>query len=180
MAKSKRLSKKKSPSRLEWNEAQVALLGTASDQTVAKHLGVTVNAIARQRYRRGIPAFGASQQESQTKWGKRQLAKLGKVPDSAIAEAMGINITTVANKRRSLGIEAFGHSNQKRALSDAAIKLLGSLPDTQVAKMLGTHRRFVMLKRRELGILNYTKSRNEADWVSPPGRCMNKRQQMLT
>ena len=74
------------PSRREWTEEQLALIGTGSDRAVALALGLPLNVVAYQRTRMGISLLAE-------RWKEHEIALLGTAPDSQLAQAGEISFS---------------------------------------------------------------------------------------
>ena len=81
-----------------WTAEEIALLGTAPDEEVARRVGRTLNAVRFMRDRLGIsrPAGG--------RWRGEELVLLGTLPDREVARKLGRSLQSVAQKRTKLGI----------------------------------------------------------------------------
>lgn len=76
-------------------------LGSASDAKIARSIGVSASAVARQRIARGIEAYAPKLDIDWDNCG------LGRMPDTAIADALGVSPGCVAHKRQERGIRPF-------------------------------------------------------------------------
>ncbi|MEW6439281.1 MAG: hypothetical protein AB1508_19185 [Pseudomonadota bacterium] len=90
-----------------WNSRELALLGTASDRTVARWLARSVRAVENARRARGIPGASGRGYGGVT-WTPERDALLGLAPDRAVADELGTSHASVGRRRRKLGIPAFG------------------------------------------------------------------------
>lgn len=86
----------------QWTQAQLALLGQASDVDVARRIGTTMAVVRGKRYGLGIVAY------KPVFWTADRLALLGTVPDRELAQQLGTSFAAVAKKRGVLKIPAFG------------------------------------------------------------------------
>ena len=156
--------------RFVWPNVAIKLLGTASDEAIAKKLGLHATRVQAKRKRLGISSFGKSTDDKRHRWTKRELKLLGKERDTVIAKRIGINPSTVAWKRRGLGIPSLSKDNRNTGasviLTRKQIKQLGAAPDLVLAKEWGMHRHQVALYRRELGIENFV-TRSLAELWTP-------------
>ena len=84
-----------------WTLEKIALLGTDSDATIAKRLGVSPSRIFLQRSRRGIPAH-KSMKRPNYKWGQTELDLLRTYTDREIAKITGRSLREIAAKRREV------------------------------------------------------------------------------
>ena len=82
----------------KWTPVEIALLGTAQDETIAKLVGRTKANVQAARTRYGIPARRTSS------WTPEEIQLLGKMPDKRVAKLVNRSGPTVAQKRVSLGI----------------------------------------------------------------------------
>ena len=147
--------------RLEWNEHQIGLLGTASDCEVARILQIGPTSVAAKRNRLRIAPFGKSNRDKTHVFPKKAIALLGTLPDREIAERFAISADAVRWKRRSLGLAPQRPGRRGREWTKKEVKLLGKMPDATLAKKLGIRRRVVALKRAELGIPNLRSATRE-------------------
>jgi predicted helicase len=76
-------------------------LGSASDARIAREIGVSATAVARQRIARGIEAYAPKRDIDWDDCG------LGMMPDTAIAKTLGVSAGCVAHKRQERGIRPF-------------------------------------------------------------------------
>lgn len=90
----------------DWSPSEDALLGTDTDEAIARRLGRSQNSVMIRRRALGIPAAIASRGR-RGEWTDAALALLGKVPDRVVAARVGVSVTAVFSKRRTLGIPAF-------------------------------------------------------------------------
>ena len=81
-----------------WEKWEIALLGKAPDEEVARQIGRNEAAVAAKRRSLGIP------KKLPEYWTPDKIALLGAMSDSDVARQIGRNPVTVAAKRRSLGI----------------------------------------------------------------------------
>ena len=84
----------------EWTPAEDAMLGSASDQAIAKRLGRTTQSVSGRRRGLGIPRYGRN-------WAKSEDALLGTKPDYAVAAILGVSYNIVGNRRKELGIPSW-------------------------------------------------------------------------
>ena len=147
--------------RLEWNEHQIGLLGTASDSEVARMMQIGATSVAAKRNRLRIAPFGESNRDKAHVFPKKAVALLGTVPDREIADRFEVSVDAVRWKRRSLGLAPQRQGRLGRDWTRKELKLLGKMPDATLAEMLGIRRRVVALKRAELGIPNLQSVTNE-------------------
>ncbi len=86
--------------RIRWTAQADALLGTATDNTIAAQLGVTLDAVNARRRKLGIATFSAGP----LAWTAEMEALLGTDTDPAIAKRLGVNAHQVRFRRQQLGI----------------------------------------------------------------------------
>ena len=91
-----------------WTQADLTLLGQASDVAVAKAIGTTVPVVRGKRYALKIAAY------IPVFWDAEKEALLGTVPDRELAQRLGTTFSAVAKRRGVLKIPAFGNW-QRRA-----------------------------------------------------------------
>jgi len=139
---------------IAWTPAQIAVLGTMSDQQAAKTIGVTRNAAFSKRVSFGIPAHGKSRTQAAYPWKSSDIKKLGKLSDNKLATQLGISDSVVTSKRNSRGIGASQPflGEGRRPWTGKELAMLGKKPDTVVVKLTGRGRRHVRAKRECLGI----------------------------
>jgi hypothetical protein len=81
-----------------WTAEEVALLGTAPDEEVARRIGRTPNAVRVMRDRLGIPRPAGG------RWREEDMALLGVLPDREVARKLRRSLQSVTQKRIQLGI----------------------------------------------------------------------------
>jgi hypothetical protein len=99
----------------KWPREALALLGTMSDEQVAKRLGTHRGCVSVKRYALGIPRFNPPYQ-----WTRKTLALLGRKPDGELARELGVTTRIVEKKRYKLGIPS--HRSRLRARAAALLK----------------------------------------------------------
>ena len=115
-----------------WDSEKISLLGTISDEALAKHLGIKRTQVFTKRNSCGIAAF----RKIGLKWNQKATRLLGKKSDQRVAEILELAKTTVANKRRSLGIASFAHKTKLwRTWTENELALLGKHTDLEVARV---------------------------------------------
>lgn len=82
-----------------WSAEEIAILGSESDEVVARRLSRSVSAVVTKRCHLGIPAFGRY-------WNAKREKFLGTDTDQAVAEYLGITRSAVMNHRMHLRIPA--------------------------------------------------------------------------
>jgi DNA-binding CsgD family transcriptional regulator len=137
-----------------WDDKKIALLGTMSDEALAKHLGINWVQVYLKRSSLGIASF---RKYRSIEWCHETILLLGKKSDQAVAKILGIATTTVIQKRHSLGIASFlEQSNSRHLWSEEELAMLGKSTDKEVAQRLNIAAHCVMDKRRSLGIKAFT------------------------
>jgi hypothetical protein len=81
-----------------WAAEDIALLGTAPDEEVARRTGRTAAAVRRKRWALDIPNPAGS------RWTAEDMALLGTLPDREVARRVGRSLQSVTQKRIKLGI----------------------------------------------------------------------------
>jgi hypothetical protein len=139
------------PPRRQWLDDELALLGTNSDQEVAKALGLRVSVVKRKRLMLGISRRAPP-------WNDQEIALLGTVPDSQLGRTLRKSASAVQRKREKLGIP----SVVSKPWTQAEITLLGTASDIEVGRKLGRAQSCIQSKREQLGIpafvLRWTKA----------------------
>jgi hypothetical protein len=129
------------PPRRQWSVEEIAMLGTDTDNTIARALGLPMKVVRNERLRLGIP--GVSQ-----RWQEHEIAVLGTEPDSQIAQSLGKSLQSVRQKRAHLGIPTF----LLKPWTEKEIALMGTASDPEVGRKLGRTSSCVQSKREHLGI----------------------------
>jgi hypothetical protein len=81
-----------------WSDADLALLGTLTDDEVARRTGRSWNAVRQKREELGIPNPAAG------RWAAEEIALLGTRADEEVARGLGRSPRPVIRMRRKLGI----------------------------------------------------------------------------
>lgn len=144
----------------EW----IPLLGTASDQVLAKRWGVSTSAVSLWRGRHKVAAWGSTRPypRAQNRVGPFQcpdhvVPRLGTVADPAIAEECGVSNPIARRWRVERGIGPFRRHHRKQAsVPREWDALVGTMPDRTLALKLGISKSKVYVRRRKLGIPAYT------------------------
>lgn len=110
------------------------MLGTVSDRTLAKQLGMNQATVRRQRHLQGRESFKNSRSAAIGK--PEALAQLGKVTDCHLASLRGIDSESVRQKRRSLGIPSSSPSRHRK-WTEAEGALMGTASGLEVAAQVG-------------------------------------------
>ncbi|MBA3709074.1 MAG: hypothetical protein H0W83_09680 [Planctomycetes bacterium] len=128
----------------------VALFGTMTDGEVARRCHRTVNVVAGQRLRLGIPAYRPSRYP---RWTARRIALLGSASDEDLAARWGCSKTSVRMKRISHGVPAFWTGRlHHAAVSPAILARLGQWSDKRIAREYGLSPSDIGAIRRGRGI----------------------------
>jgi len=128
------------PARHEWTDSEIALLGTDSDRSIAKMLGITRHAVFAQRHRLNIPRVIKH-------WTEAECKLLGTATDDEIARKLGRTVRSVRWKRDHLGIP-----NPRTVWTEQELKLVGTDSDRAVAQKLARGLSEVRDKRVQLKI----------------------------
>ena len=129
-----------------WTADEERLLGTMSDQDLAKGLSRTVRAIALRRHQLGIPKFHSRRRP----WTQAEEALLGTIPDRRFARKFKRSVRSVIVHRCEKGSPLL--KRQKHRWRPADDNLLGVRPDAEVALLLGITKLAVSRRRQRLGI----------------------------
>ncbi len=124
-----------------WTEAELALIGTGSDLSVANALGLPFKLVAYKRRRMRIPLLVQ-------RWTEHELALLGRASDYRISRTLGKSHKAIRRKREKLGIPTFA----RKPWSEAEIALLGKEPDYELGRKFARPTTSVRFKRTQLGI----------------------------
>jgi hypothetical protein len=81
-----------------WTKRQLALLGKAPDEEVARRIGRTAEAVRQRRELLGIPNPAGN------RWRAEDIAQLGTMPDREVAHQLGRSLQSVTQKRIKLRI----------------------------------------------------------------------------
>lgn len=82
-----------------WRAEDDAMLGTVSDQEIARRLGRTTSCVKARRIRLGIASYCR-------RWTPAEDVVLGKVPDEKLARRLGRTVEAIHARRERLGIPA--------------------------------------------------------------------------
>jgi hypothetical protein len=147
------LVERHSPLRFEWPDRLIRLMGKVPDPELAKEAGLSIDTVAKERHRRGIPAFQFKRPA--VKWTPQMDKLLGTDSDRTVAAMLGIGRGSVMWRRACLCMPPYQpppHPASRRDWIPSEIALLGTVPDRAVADALGTSVGCVARKRRELRI----------------------------
>jgi hypothetical protein len=128
--------------RVDWNEENLALLGTDYDDNIAERLNCKKPTICQKRKLLGIPAFRIHE------WTEDEDKLIGTMFDCQLAEILGISRGCVNARRKELGIVNFS----AYTWNDDFEKMLGKMSDYKLAQVSNTSRGFVQHKRLRQGI----------------------------
>ncbi len=150
------------PLQLRWSAKTAKLLGQVPDARLARKLGISLDAVQRERRRRAIEPFRPRRPDIQ--WTRQMIQFLGTDIDSSIAERLGLPMYSVRHKRQRMGIAPYGDPPEQRrpnALNwtKNKIALLGKDSDHKVAGRLGTTLGVVARQRTRLGIPSFYRQR---------------------
>ncbi len=130
-----------------WTLARQALLGTASDATIARRLHITHRRVRHRRERLGIPA---AKPRPRHDWPKVD-PLLGKSPDAAVAARCGMHEETVRRRRRKLRLPAF-QAERRAVRRDGALARLLRRPTAEITEMTDLSSSAVQILRQQLGV----------------------------
>ncbi len=150
LARERRIPTKRRKGRLlrvprNWQKWELALIGTAPDNAVARKIGRSVVSVRKKRYSLGLPCVPLVKP-----WTPAEIALLGKLPDKEIARRVGKRYSTVQLKRTQLGIT--NAAGVIRFWTKAEDGLLGTASDTEIARKLKRSLASVFVRRRRLGV----------------------------
>ncbi|MEN9358705.1 MAG: hypothetical protein RL095_240 [Verrucomicrobiota bacterium] len=134
-----------SPRRSFWTEDRVALLGTMSDNEVARQLGIHAGSVSTQRRRHGIAPYEENFFDDSFCWTRKWLDKLGTMTDKALAKEIGCRPNTVSTERVARGIPAF----LTKHWTAENLALLGTMTDSELARRMGLSSGAVMGMRHK-------------------------------
>jgi hypothetical protein len=133
---------------IQWGPEEIALLGTMSDEKLARKLGVSRDTVCRQRHLRNIPPFRSRRPDAQ--WTPAMLELLGKLPDPELAQRFGITVKAIKGKRRQLAIPC--PVTWGAIVPTATLRRLLGAPATEVRRRTGLGLHTIAELRRKLGI----------------------------
>lgn len=137
-----------SRSRVRWRPRMLALLGTASDNVVAKRLGLTRQVVWWKRQQLGIRSFAPP--ILAVVWPKAVLSGLGRRRDTDIARELGVRPATVLKKREQLGIPPL--RTERPIVRTERLKDLLVLPSHVLVREHGLSATVIRKLRREYGV----------------------------
>ena len=133
-------------------------MGRIPDTQLARKLGISLDAVQRERRRRQIEPFRARRPDIE--WTSKMIQLLGTDIDSSVAEKLGLPMYCVRHKRQRMGIPPYGDPPEQRHArsfiwAKNKIALLGTDSDRKVAARLGTNLAVVARQRTRLGIPSF-------------------------
>lgn len=141
-----------------WPPEHIALLGTMSDEDVAKAIGGKKETVCAKRNALKIKAFKSKVGLTKGRprpnflWTEDKLNLLGTMPDRQLAVQLGLANTTIARKRRSLGIAGQKSKLLPVVIPQEFVQKLGALSDQTIAAELGVSGSVISRIRTRLGI----------------------------
>ncbi len=129
-----------------WAADEERLLGTVSDQDLARRLGRSLRAISLRRRKLRIPKFHSQRRP----WTQAEDALLGTMSDRKFARKFKRGVRSVIVRRCGKGIPLL--VRQKYRWRPADNRLLGKRSDAQIALLLGLTQLAVSRHRQRLGI----------------------------
>ena len=123
------------PSRRQWTDKELSLLGTDSDTAIAAALGLSKNVVEHKRRSLEIT-------RTRDTWSEQELAQLGTISDAELARKLRKSKSGVQRKREELKIPPF-----LARWTAEEIALLGTASDSEVARKLGRDPAGVLSKR---------------------------------
>ena len=130
--------------RVNWVQDMLNILGTDTDISIAKRLGIGKSSVRVKREELGIPPRGRTMI-----WTPEMLEDLGKYSDRIVAEKWDIGHGCVNRKRAELGIPV---AHKGTLWTQEMLLKFGMCADHILADEWGLHRSTVAIKRRSLGI----------------------------
>ncbi|MCG7374208.1 hypothetical protein [Pseudomonas luteola] len=145
-----------------WTEEILALLGKATDASIARRLGVSSMTVQRKREQLGIPrrqvSMVSSDRSVEFSWTAESLALLGVESDASVASKLGLNRKGVWAKRTSLGIPRCSkRSKDNDELPEELILKLGKVPDSDLAREYGVPDYALYKARKERSIAAFVR-----------------------
>ena len=146
------------PLQLRWSAKASKLLGRVPDARLARKLGISLDAVQRERRRRAIEPFRPRHPDIQ--WTPKMMQLLGTDIDRSVAERLGLPTYSVRHKRQRMGIPPHGDVPEQRhahafTWAKNKIALLGTDSDRKIAARLGTNMAVVASQRRLLGVPSF-------------------------
>ena len=137
------------PAAYDWTPERLALLGSDSDEHVARQLGLARHTVGHKRRSFGIPST-RPRSPDRINWTPEMLYLLGKVSDREFRKRFHVSIARIRIKRNVLRIRAWGRP--AIAWTPKQMADLRALSMTAFAEKYGLPRRQVIAKRLELGL----------------------------
>ena len=134
------------PHGTSWTASEERLLGTMSDQDLARRLGRSCRAIQLRRHQLRIPVFDSRRRP----WTQAEEALVGRMSDRRFARKFKRSVRSVIVRRCEKGIPLL--KRHKHRWTTADDQLLGERPDAEVALLLGITKLAVSRRRQRLGI----------------------------
>ena len=149
----------KTPTKFKWGKKHDRLLGTMSDGTLGRKLGIPQAQVRNRRVRLGIPPHGY---DGKIRWTRKRLEQLGRAPDLQLARRWGCPYDVVRKKRESLDVPPPAPSGRQWTKQELA--KLGTMHDTALAQQLEISATAVRNKRTEQGIAPFTPTPKKRRW----------------
>jgi hypothetical protein len=132
------------PAPRPWTPREDRLLGTRTDEAVARLIDRHWGTVAARRRRLGIPAT-----VERRPWTPKEDRLIGTASDEALSKKLGRPRTTIGLRRNKLGIPRCPRPDAWTPQED---RLLGTVSDLEVARRLGRSLVAVRAKRQKLGL----------------------------
>ena len=148
-----------------WIATEEQLLGTMSDEDLARQIGRTRFSVQARRIHLKIDKFDPKLRQ----WKPTDDVLLGTLSDRSLAKKLGITYSAVAHRRRRLGIPVrFANRIPWAPENDT---LLGTCADTELAARFNCSVASICMRRQKLGIPNFCRHR----WVPEHHRLLGLR-----
>lgn len=99
--------KKMKTTQKRWKECEVHMLGTDTDEAIAKKIGRTRSQVKNKRHHLKIPPFRDYEKKGMRYWSDAEISLLGTDFDSSVAKKLDRPVDSVTKKRREMGIQPF-------------------------------------------------------------------------
>lgn len=133
---------------MKWTDEKIALLGTDTDENIAKRLDTTRSAVKSTRHKKGIPSYRKYQKFEN---GFIKTIKENNVKDAA--KKTGLSEIAVIKRRKRMGINNPAPSNRLTSKQiDQIRRLLGKESDYSIARKYGVTQSTIYRHRKILGI----------------------------
>lgn len=163
--------------RARWTPALAKLLGKVSDFEIERRSGISRNAVAAERRRRGIAA--ANPHREAVRWTRSMIRKLGTDSDARVAAELRVPTSAVRRKRHLLGIPPCfpppGFEEDRSTWGAKEEALLGTASDAKVAHRIRRPLSAVSLRRMQLGVPAFRPHRARFDWTAKRIGLLGKR-----